>query len=364
MFPKIIFTVLLTVLLFSCNVSKKENYTIKGSLTGTIDTPLILSMYDGTKAVPLDTTTVESGSFLFKGSLEHPVMLILQAEGQRQFLQFFGENSPISISGDIDSLYQAKVEGSDLQDLYLAFKENMKNFDLQGSKLRIQYQQATEAQDQEKAIAIGNQFRVMEITRKENIKQFIASNNTSPVAAYLALNVFINDEYAQQYEILASLDSSLANHDYYKVLKENIDLLGKLQLGKEAPDFTLTSKEGEEVALSSLRGSYVLIDFWASWCQPCRKANPGVVEKYNQFNDKGFTVLSVSVDNDREAWLKAIDEDGLVWTQVLDEKGISSTLYGVRYIPTTYLIDPNGVILAVNLEGEQLQTKLEEIFNQ
>jgi peroxiredoxin len=174
----------------------------------------------------------------------------------------------------------------------------------------------------------------------------------------------MNEEYAQQFEVLASLDSTLVNHDYYKVLKANIDLLEKLQIGKVAPDFTLTSKEGEEVALGSLRGSYVLIDFWASWCQPCRKANPSVVEKYKQFNDKGFTVLSVSVDSDREAWLKAIEEDGLVWTQVLDDEGISSTLYGVRYIPTTYLIDPNGVILAVNLEGEQLQAKLEEIFNQ
>lgn len=364
MFQKIIFVVSSIVLFISCNVSNRDSYSIKGTLTGTIDAPLILSMYDGTKAVPLDTTTVESGTFLFEGSLEHPAMLILQAEGQRQFLQFFGENSQILINGDSDSIFQAKVEGSALHDTYLAFKEDMRNFDLKASELRTQYQQAMEAEDQERAIAIGNQFRVMEITRKENIKQFIASNSTSPVAAYLALNVFMNEEYAQQFEVLASLDSTLVNHDYYKVLKANIDLLEKLQIGKVAPDFTLTSKEGEEVALGSLRGSYVLIDFWASWCQPCRKANPSVVEKYKQFNDKGFTVLSVSVDSDREAWLKAIEEDGLVWTQVLDDEGISSTLYGVRYIPTTYLIDPNGVILAVNLEGEQLQAKLEEIFNQ
>lgn len=359
---KTLFIVAAIALLSSCK-SSTNSFEINGVLSGDIQNPVILSFYDGKKAVPLDTALVIDGKFSLNGALEQPAMLLIQIEGQRQFLQFFGENKTITINGDVTKLSEAEVKGSPLNDTYQAFKQEMKLFDDKTLELRDQYQQAIGIGDQDKANAIRNEFNALEITRKENIKQFITSNASSPVAAYLALNIFMNDDFEQQKEVLNLLNPELATNNYYKVLSDNIQVLAQLQVGRVAPDFTLTSKDGENVGLSSLRGSYVLIDFWASWCQPCRRENPIMVEKYNQFNKHGFTILGVSVDNDRDAWLKAIEEDGLVWTQLIDDKGISAEIYGVRYIPTTYLLDPNGVILAVNIKGDQLQQKLEEIFN-
>jgi peroxiredoxin len=147
------------------------------------------------------------------------------------------------------------------------------------------------------------------------------------------------------------------------VLSENINLLKNLQIGKKAPEFKLTSNNGDQVALSSLQGSIVLVDFWASWCAPCRRENPNLVNEFKKFNSKGFTILSVSVDSDQDAWRKAIVEDGLTWTQLIDTAGIANSLYGVRSIPTTYLLDKDGIIIGKNLKGEQLTAKLQEFLN-
>jgi peroxiredoxin len=136
-------------------------------------------------------------------------------------------------------------------------------------------------------------------------------------------------------------------------------------VGGKALDFTLNTPEGKPVSLSSFRGKYVLLDFWASWCGPCRMENPHVVAAYHKFKDKNFTVLGVSLDNNKERWIDAIQRDGLVWTHVSDLKGWASDaarLYGVNAIPQNYLIGPDGTILAKNLRGPQLEEKLLEIL--
>jgi peroxiredoxin len=137
------------------------------------------------------------------------------------------------------------------------------------------------------------------------------------------------------------------------------------EIGDIAPELKLTDTSGKIVALSSLRGKYVLLDFWASWCGPCRAENPNVLEAYKKYKNKNFTILAVSLDNVRAKWLEAVHHDALLWQQVSDLKGWQSSAaskYGVHAIPSNFLLDPKGVIIAKNLRGPQLESKLEEVL--
>jgi len=150
-------------------------------------------------------------------------------------------------------------------------------------------------------------------------------------------------------------------------MKQEIKRAEAFSKGGAAPDFTLPSPEGKDISLSDFRGKVLLIDFWASWCGPCRRENPNVVKVYEEYKDQGFEILGVSLDRKKERWLKAIEQDGLSWPQVSDLKGwqnAAAQLYGVRSIPHTVLLDREGKIIARNLRGPALEAKLKEVFGE
>ena len=175
------------------------------------------------------------------------------------------------------------------------------------------------------------------------------------------------DQYALLYKtVYDSLKGRYPHHEFVRHLGDKVT--GMVAVGMEAPDIVLAGRDGREMKLSDLRGKVVLIDFWASWCRPCRAENPNVVRMYNQYKGRGFEIFSVSLDNNREAWLKAIETDGLVWpNHVSDLRGWSSAagrLYGINSIPATVLVDRDGKVMARNLRGPQLEETLKEIFGE
>jgi len=165
-----------------------------------------------------------------------------------------------------------------------------------------------------------------------------------------------------------STDKSIANNKFVKLLKGRVATLKRVQVGQPFIDITQADPKGNPVSLSSVvkNNKYVLVDFWASWCQPCRRENPNVVVAYQKYHDKGFTVFGVSFDNRKDDWIKAIQDDGLAWTQVSDIKGwgnAAGKLYGIQSIPQNVLIGPDDKIIARNIRGEALQNKLKELLD-
>ena len=163
----------------------------------------------------------------------------------------------------------------------------------------------------------------------------------------------------------AKISSELAGCPYVKDLDGIIKQLENVQIGKVAPEFSLPDTAGVSVSLSDFKGKYVLLDFWASWCPPCRRENPNVVKAFNEYKDKNFTIVGISLDKDKSKWMKAIADDNLAWTHLSDLKYWDSeipALYWVRGIPANVLLDPDGVIVAKNITGEDLHKKLKEVI--
>ncbi len=197
--------------------------------------------------------------------------------------------------------------------------------------------------------------------------EYALTHNNSVVPVFIVLNNIYSFELDELAELDTSLDTSIKNSIYVKELAKKVNTLKRVSVGQPYVDFTLNNPEGNPVALSTIvNGNYVLVDFWAAWCVPCRNENPNIVEVYNKYHEKGFDVFGVSLDRDLESWKKAIEDDGLIWTQVSDLQAWNSEaskIYGVRSIPHNLLLDPDGIIIEKNLRGQDLQNRLAEIFN-
>lgn len=359
----IIWIILFAIILGACS-NDNSQFTIDGNIDGLPDGLVKLSnIVDGDLNV-IDSTQSLGGAFTISGTIESPELYFLSFENQRGRVQFFLENSEINVSGPADNPI---IQGSEPQVLFDEFSSTLEKYSLHRKDIYEDYKVAQKAGDEETMGEIEEQFNKIEEEEKGYILDFAKTNNTSVVSPYIALryNYYFNLDELE--EVASLLDASVSESKYVVNLNQKIEKLSSVQEGKLAPVFIQNDTMGNPVSLEDFRGKYLLIDFWASWCGPCRAENPNVVEAYQKFKDKGFDILGVSLDRNKDKWIAAIAEDNLTWTQVSDLKywdNEASKLYAVSSIPANFLLGPDGVIIAKDLRGEGLQEKLEEIFSE
>jgi len=364
---KLFFLLITIAVIASC--STNEQYIIKGSLDGAAGEVIYLKENTGGKRVNLDSTEIVDGSFEFqKGSVDYPSMYYLSVDGKRGSLGFFLENSEINITGHVDSLYLASAEGSESQDQYNAYNEGLKPYYDKTSALYLEYRAALEEDNSDLAKEISEKRKTVAEEINTYQADFIRSNPASYITPVVLRSISYGLETDELEAYLNDLSASLAEIQGVKDLRSRVESLRKVEIGQTAPDFTQNDVDGNPVALSEIKGhKLLLIDFWAAWCGPCRRENPNVVAVYNEFHEAGFDVLGVSLDNEEEAWLKAIEDDKLEWTQLSDLGGWANNaakLYAVNSIPANFLLDGDGKIIAKGLRGEDLKAKVAELLSE
>ncbi len=356
---------LLVLFLFgsAAMLQAQQLYSIKGTIKGAKENAKVTLRFDNRQSETLAETEIKNGKFELKGNLTETAMHILVVEGTEQHLGIFLDASNVTVNGRIDSLAKAEVKGSKSND---EFKEFRNKFDPYFSKLDLLGKQLSNPAMQAKQDSLYNVART--IIGELNLKadEYIVKNNQSAVTPLL---LYILYNFFQQPEILDQRFAKLSEQSqksFYGRMVNDIVQENKIgAVGTPAIEFAQADTSGNMISLQSYRGKYVLVDFWASWCGPCRMENPNLVAAFEKYHNKNFTVLGVSLDRERNSWIKAIAEDGLKWTHVSDLKFWSNEaakLYKISAIPQNILIGPDGTIIGKNLRGEELHARLEEIF--
>lgn len=360
---------LLAIVALATACKTEPQYVINGSVNANDSTMLYLQKRAGGVVVDIDSALVTKGTFKMKGVVEYPQMVMLGQKGIRGGKMFFVENSQIYFAGQIDSLYTASVTGSASQAEYEAFLSLFDESNKILESLYSSHQDAFNAGNQLLTDSLEKEINAVEEKENDIKKNYIIEHPASYVTPTVLNDISYNLEASEMESMLNSLDTTLNKVSSIAYLKEKVVLMKAVEAGQKAPDFTLNDVNGTPVALSSKfdgKTKLLLVDFWASWCGPCRGENPNVVKVWKDYNKKGFDVFGVSLDKDGESWKKAIADDNLTWTHVSDLQywnSAAAKLYAISAIPSNFLLDENGVIIAHNLRGEELYNKVKEILD-
>jgi peroxiredoxin len=354
----------LAVLCFCTACQQKAGYTINGKVDGIADGDTVyLQDFMNRQLVKLDSAIVKNGTFKFTGNQESPVYrYITYIKGDKQYVaDLFLENGKINVKlGE-----ETSIGGTVNNDVYQKFSNDFIAAQKEMNDFYKAIQEDTTLSDEQRQAKM-NELEAKEEKAMDMIYNTIEQNITNAVGIHLLPSYASAFSEEKQQALIEKVPAEMVN-DNIKRIKDHLDLVAKTAVGQKFADFEMKTPEGNNVKLSDFvsKNKYTLVDFWASWCGPCRQEMPNVVEAYKTYKPKGFEIVGVSLDRDEESWKKGIAELNITWPQMSDVKYWdceAAKLYGVNAIPATVLIDQEGTIVERNLRGEALKKRLAELF--
>ena len=371
---KILISLSVILLLSFCDGNKKNSsFQLKGTLSDSKAETLYLEKLGSAKQVIIDSVILdENGNFEFTNYTPKIGFYRIKTNDKNFAMLVLDSADKVTITGSVKDLGNTfKVEGSSETTIFIEYNNLSKSRDIKLDSLNKAFQllMETNKMDSKRMDSLSAIFETPynSIINQSNILMVDKiSKNTNMYSSIMAIQALDPDKYSDLYKSLdAGLSKKFPNDKNVIMFHEVVERMLSTNVGQFAPEISLPSPDGKEIALSSLKGKLVLIDFWASWCGPCRKEMPNVVKIYSKFKNKGFEIYGVSLDQDKEKWMEAITKDGINWPQVSDLKywdNVAARIYNVQGIPYTVLIDKDGKIIAKNLRGQELEKKIAEVL--
>lgn len=378
---KIVFLIALSFTIFSCSKVADGEYLITGNAKGVPNGKMVVlkKKNDYGIVVNVDSTKVKDGKFELKGKVKEPSMFALFIKDLQQPIPFILETGEIVVKVDKDSIWKSEIGGTYNNEEFQKFNTKINTF----QKKLVDYQNKNfqklmEAQQKKDNLAIENLKKGYNDIQKE-MDDFMVKYPEENTEAFISLLLLQGQFNSPKFNLdnvkktFNKLDSSLKSTKIGKEIEAKLKTIennNKVKpeaalIGKMAPDFSAKTPQGRVVSLKQSLGKITIIDFWASWCGPCRKENPNVVALYNELHSKGLNIVGVSLDDDNSKWSDAIAKDKITWTQVSNLQGWKdpiAQLYQVEQIPTTFILDGSGIIIAKDLRGEELRTKITQLL--
>lgn len=382
---KLILSLLAVAAIVSCNKVGSNEFEIEGDAAGIKDgRNVYLQMQDTlTNAlVNVDTVKIENGKFKFEGALKEPSLHFIAIDSTENQIPFILEEGVITVQVNKDTIYKSIVGGTYSNEQLVAYSKETEKVQRKIQNFqevnREKIQQAQMTSDTGTLESLMKEYKVYQDEFKDISLKHVEEHPKSYISLFF-IKQFIADpsfDVARATKMYENLDSSLKNTKEGKSIKKALDGVKTaekkndtsstaVEIGTLAPDFSALSPEGKETSLKSALGKLTLIDFWASWCAPCRKENPNVVALYKEFHGKGLNIIGVSLDENADKWKEAIAKDQLSWIHISNLKGWEDPIakrYFVDGIPATFLLDEKGVIIARDLRGDELRAKVASIL--
>ncbi len=369
---------LVTIILLAACKKEEKGYSITADVAGFEDGTVVYvnAISQSNRPVIIDSATIQQGQFRVDlptpESSDFNYLTFKDTPGNVLFL---AENNPVKMTVYKDSMRSSIIEGGIENKLFFNYVNAIKSFGEEKVKLNNQYQVASKLNEADKALRIASQ-REQLIEEEKQFRKDLADKNTTSLVSVMALTDLLNlkaikaKEAKEKFDVLPdTLKTSRLGKNLDRLITNAVAISSqkRIDIGSEAEDFSAPTPEGKKLSLKESMGKITIIDFWASWCKPCRMENPNVVRVYNKYHNKGLNIIGVSLDKKQESWTKAIADDNLEWNHVSNLQFWQEPIaraYGVRSIPATFILDENGNVIAKNLRGPALEKKISELLDE